>query len=155
VPGTFVVDASVVVEFLIPHEPSGPVDRFIRALTWGHPIALVAPDLLFLEVPSAVARLTRGPKLTTKEADQAVAQLVQLPIGSVPAAGLVEAAWKLWKNVTIYDASYLALARALKVPLVTADRRLVKAARSARVRAWAVDDPQLETLLDSLESTSR
>ncbi|HEX9823794.1 MAG TPA: type II toxin-antitoxin system VapC family toxin [Actinomycetota bacterium] len=151
-PGTFVIDASVVVEFLIPRELSGPVDRFIRALTWSQPIALVAPDLLFLEVPSALARLARRHDLTSREADQAVSRLLRLPIGPVPASGLVEEGWKLRKNVTIYDASYLALARGLEVPLVTADRRLAKAARSARIRAWAVDDRELETLLDSLET---
>jgi predicted nucleic acid-binding protein len=42
----------------------------------------------------------------------------------VPARRLVERCWELRGNVTIYDASYVALAEALDVPLITADARL-------------------------------
>ncbi|HEY1322795.1 MAG TPA: PIN domain-containing protein [Streptosporangiaceae bacterium] len=39
---------------------------------------------------------------------------------------LAGTAWALRRNVTFYDALYAALATALGVPLVTADRRLAK-----------------------------
>lgn len=152
---TFVVDASVVVEFLAPGEAGDAADRFIGGLGWPEPLALVAPDLLFLEAASAIERLARHRQLSPRGADRAVARLSQLPIGCVSSAALLEEAWRLRKNASISDASYLALARGLEVPLVTADRRLARAARGARVRAWTVDDRELATLLSSLEASLR
>jgi predicted nucleic acid-binding protein len=40
---------------------------------------------------------------------------------------LAAAAWRMRKNVSFYDGLYVALAAALAVPLVTADRRLSRA----------------------------
>lgn len=153
-PATFVVDASVVVEFLAPGELTAAATRFMSGLRWREPMALIAPDLLFLEAASALDRLSRRQQLSGKGADRAVARLSQLPLGAVPTAGLLQDAWKLRKNSSIYDASYLALARGLELPLVTADRRLAKAARSARIKALEVDGRELKTLLDALEMGS-
>lgn len=41
---------------------------------------------------------------------------------------LAVAAWRLRHNMTFYDALYAALAAAIRSPLLTADRRLAKAA---------------------------
>ncbi|MEJ7775578.1 MAG: hypothetical protein WKF72_12295 [Nocardioidaceae bacterium] len=35
--------------------------------------------------------------------------------------------WELRENLTVYDASYVALAEALEVPLLTADARIARA----------------------------
>ena len=144
---TFVVDASVVVEFLAPGEMGDEADRFMDGLTRHDPIALVAPDLLFLEAASALGRLERRGHLSAQGADRAVARLPALPIGSVPAGMLVEQAWTLRKNITVYDAAYLVLAGALDVPLVTADRRLAKATERIAVTAVTLGDPELTEML--------
>ena len=149
---TFVVDASVVVEFLAPGELGDEADRFVGGLAWSDPLALVAPDLLFLEVASALDRLARRRHLSAGAANRSLGHLLELPIASVAAPALLEEAWRHRGNTSIYDAAYLALASGLDVPLVTADRRLARAARGAGARAWVVDDPDLATLLDSLES---
>ena len=45
--------------------------------------------------------------------------------------------WELRRNVTAYDAAYLALAEALLVPLVSCDARLASApGHSARVEVF-------------------
>jgi predicted nucleic acid-binding protein len=149
-PATFVVDASVVVEFLAPGEMGDEADRFMGGLTWPEPVALLAPDLLFLEVASALDRLARGGHLAPEAADRAVRHLSALPIGAVPSSGLLEETWSLRGNVTVYDGAYAALARGLDAPLVTADRRLVRAARAAGVTAWALRDRELGAVLTSL-----
>lgn len=137
------VDASVIVEFLAPGRLAEEADRLMEGLAADDPIALVAPDLLFLEVASALGRLARGRHLSQAAADRAVARLPDLPIGAVPSGSLVAGAWGLRQNATIYDAAYVALAEGLQVPFVTADRRLVKAARARGIDAVALDDPAL------------
>lgn len=137
------VDASVIVEFLAPGRLAEEADRFMEGLAADDPIALVAPDLLFLEVASGLGRLARGRHLSPAAADRAVARLPQLPIGAVPSGSLVVEAWGMLPNATIYDAAYLALAEGLAAPLVTADRPLVKTARSRGIDAVALDDPAL------------
>jgi predicted nucleic acid-binding protein len=52
---------------------------------------------------------------------------LSLPIAVYPTAALLRRVWELRDNVTAYDACYVALAEALRCPLVTADRRLAKA----------------------------
>ena len=44
-----------------------------------------------------------------------------------PTLPLLPEAWTLRANVTPYDACYVALARNLRCPLVTGDRRLARA----------------------------
>ena len=56
--------------------------------------------------------------------------LVDLHITRYPTLTLVERAWALRHNFTPYDAMYVALAEALGMRLVTADRRLAAAVRS-------------------------
>ena len=41
-----------------------------------------------------------------------------------PPAGLLERVWGAPANVSVYDATYVALAEAPNCPLLTADRRL-------------------------------
>jgi predicted nucleic acid-binding protein len=53
--------------------------------------------------------------------------LSDLRIDRVPHAPLLERAWELRQNLTIYDGVYIALAERLDVTLVTADVRLAQA----------------------------
>jgi predicted nucleic acid-binding protein len=47
-----------------------------------------------------------------------------LPIVRYPHLPLVERAWELRANLSVYDGVYVALAELLGAPLVTCDRRL-------------------------------
>jgi len=58
--------------------------------------------------------------------------LADLPIHVYPSRPLLDRAWALRDNVTVYDALYIALAEALEAVLVTADRALARAAAAAR-----------------------
>ena len=51
----------------------------------------------------------------------------RLGIERVGAAGLLGRIWELRENLSAYDATYVAVAEALEVPLVTADGRLARA----------------------------
>jgi predicted nucleic acid-binding protein len=117
---TVVVDASAVVAALIGSDARSEAvrDRLARAA------GLAAPHLLDPEVLNALRRITpkgRGPRL-----DGAVADFLAMPIDRYPHHPLVPRIWELRANATAYDATYLALAEALEMPLLTLDERLAR-----------------------------
>ena len=57
----------------------------------------------------------------------AVADLASLPLRRARHVNLLSRCWELRENLTPYDAAYVALAEALDVTLVTADRRMAQA----------------------------
>lgn len=56
-----------------------------------------------------------------------MSDLVALPLRRVSHRALVARCWELRENLTVYDASYVALAEQLETILVTADTRLAGA----------------------------
>lgn len=88
---------------------------------------LDAPDLILVESLSVIRRQSLTNLLTASQADQAMDDLLALPIIIHPTARLVRRAWELRGNVTPYDACYIALAEALDCPLLTGDVRLARA----------------------------
>jgi predicted nucleic acid-binding protein len=48
-----------------------------------------------------------------------------------PVEPLVPRMWSLRRNITAYDASYVALAESLNLPLITRDRRLAQSSGHA------------------------
>jgi predicted nucleic acid-binding protein len=90
---------------------------------------LAAPELVDLEVTSALRGLHRVGKLNERRAHQALADLRELPLRRAPHRGLITRCWELRENLTTYDASYVALAELLGATLVTTDARLSRAPR--------------------------
>ena len=88
---------------------------------------LDAPDLILVESLSVIRRQTLAGMLDPAQAEQAVDDLLALPIVIHPTAPLLRRAWELRSNVTPYDACYVALAEALNCPLLTGDARLARA----------------------------
>jgi predicted nucleic acid-binding protein len=96
----------------------------------GHRFALHAPHLLDVEVLSALRRLVASGQATTERADDATADLLDLPIERYAHDMLIPRVWQLRETFAAYDATYVALAEALAdepVPLLTADARLARA----------------------------
>jgi len=152
---TFVVDASVVVEFLAPGRNAAPAERFMGALVWPEPVELFAPDVMTLEVANALRKLSLARLVARDIADGLVAQLPELAIATVGSAALLAGAWALRHNMTVFDASYATLARDLSCPLVTTDAKLARACRSADIRAYEIDDRELDAILTTLEPAGR
>ena len=117
-----VVDASVLATALA--DDSGDGDR-ARARLRGEQLA--APDLLDLEVASVLRGQMRAGELDARRADLALTDLDALPVQRASHRPLLRRCWQLRDNLTIYDAAYVALAEALGVDLLTADRRLANA----------------------------
>jgi predicted nucleic acid-binding protein len=88
---------------------------------------LTAPDLVDLETASVWRRQVREGFMDTRRAALALTDLAALPLQRASHRALLNRCWELRENVTIYDASYVALAEALGVTLLTGDRRLARA----------------------------
>lgn len=118
-----VIDASVLTVALADDGPDGDQARGrIRGER------LIAPELIDLEVTSALRGHVRGGALDPRRADLALEDLTSMPVYRVSHRPLLPRCWDLRDNVTPYDAAYVALAETLHVTLLTGDRRLARAA---------------------------
>lgn len=117
-----VVDASLVVDYLLNGGRRGvwSAER-IRAAD-----SLHAPHLLDLEVLAAARGLVARGQTTSEQAQRAVDDLEDLPVRRYPMVQLLPRIWALRGTLTPYDASYVALAEALDLPLATTDARLAR-----------------------------
>jgi predicted nucleic acid-binding protein len=117
-----VLDASVVVRwFRTPAEPTGTA---LRSEFESGRIAVTIPRLLFLELLNVAGRQWRWreEKLLefAEELDSTKFELLDPDLGRV-------ANW-VGRGLTAYDASYVALAEQLGIPLITLDRAILGAA---------------------------
>ncbi len=88
---------------------------------------LVAPELIDLEVISTIRRKAVANEISEPRSREAISQLRWMPIKRECHEYLFERIWDLRDTVTAYDASYVAIAEILDVPLATFDARLTRA----------------------------
>ena len=131
-----VVDASVVLRWFVVQEGHQQAVDWLRRFVLD-PDLLVAPDLLRFEVHGALARLT--PKRDAGWARRSFERFDRFGIRTVSTDGkLFDRALALSAELRIagYDAVYVAHAEALRVPWLTADRRVLRRlGKDARVQA--------------------
>ena len=116
-----VIDASALFELVVRSELAPAVVQAVGATD------MVAPDVVNPEVLSILRRAERRRTLTAQRAVQAVDDLMDAPVRRFSTLPLLAEAWTLRANVTAADALYVVLARILRCPLVTADRKLSRA----------------------------
>lgn len=133
-----IVDASVVAALFLRDPGAEAAERLIFAAD----AALASPDLLELEVASALTRRARRGLLTDADALAAVTRVSRLPIRLTPHGGLLGAAvaLSLAHRHAIHDCLYLALAQAEGAGLATFDRRLATLARQLGIALWTPED---------------
>lgn len=99
--------------------------------TWSEEIlasgSLHAPELARAEATNILRRLERAKEITTPEANAAHDDLMQLNLELFAFDPFADRIWELRHTVTSYDAWYVAVAEALRLPLATLDVRLSKA----------------------------
>jgi len=119
-----VIDASAVCELLL----RGPAEQRLVELVLADRASVHAPDLMSIEVLHVIRRAARRGAISGERADEVRHDLADLPIHCYPSRPLLDRAWALRDDITIYDALYIALAEALEATLVTSDRALARAA---------------------------
>jgi predicted nucleic acid-binding protein len=118
-----VLDASVLVEVLL----SRPSMQRVAYRLRDPDEALHAPHLIDLEVAQALRRYVAAGEMSAERARQALLAFAQMPLERHPHWPFLDRIWELRRNLTAYDAAYVALAEALKAPLLTCDRALASA----------------------------
>jgi predicted nucleic acid-binding protein len=116
-----VVDASAMVEIV----QSSPTGRAVASRLVGEAVA--APDVIDVEVASAIRRQQRAGRMDEDEVSRALDLLLDWPADRIPSRLLVRGTRRWWPNVTAYDALYLAVAEARQARVLTCDGRLARA----------------------------
>jgi predicted nucleic acid-binding protein len=119
---SIVVDSSVLVAALVDTGANGTWAE--EALARG---SLHAPELARVEATNILRRLELAKQLTRPEANAAHEDLMQLDLELFSFEPFAERIWELRRTVTSYDAWYVAVAEALRMPLATLDGRLSRA----------------------------
>lgn len=117
-----VCDASTLTALLVDGGPDG---------TWAteafNGADLAAPSLVDFETAHILRRHELAGLISPDQAAQAHADLLDLAIERWPYELVAPRAWDLRLNLSIYDASYVALAELLHATLVTLDQRIARA----------------------------
>ena len=130
----FVVDASVILAWLLPDERSAEAQSVIERLALGHQAQ--APALLPYEVGNALLQAERRTRLRRATRLELLDAFTALPIALEPIAAetmLRAAELAAGHALSIYDACYLELAISRGCALATFDQALAEAARAAGV----------------------
>lgn len=114
-----VVDASAVVAALV---DTGTDGQWAESLLTAD---LAAPHLLPVEVANVMRRAVKAEEVTDDVASLAHADLLDLRVQLYPYDLVASRIWELRRNLTPYDAWYVAVAELLDAPLATLDQRLV------------------------------
>lgn len=117
-----VCDASAVVAMLLDEGPDG---SWAAGAMIG--VDLVAPALMPFEAANIIRRQETAGTVSSDQAAQAHADLLDLDVERWPYDLLAARSWELRANLSSYDASHVALAEALGATLITLDRRLARA----------------------------
>ncbi len=125
--GACVVDASVALQLFLPEDLAPKAEALLTpdrgGLFW-------VPELFFAECASAIRKATLRARLNEAVARECLRDLLAMEFLPVPLPPLAESALDIsfQLQLSAYDAFYVAAARELGIPLVTADQRLSRAA---------------------------
>jgi predicted nucleic acid-binding protein len=119
-----VLDASAAIEWLMKTPAGTQVDRRLFS---SPPSTLHVPHLLDVEVAQVLRRYVREKSMTASRGEEALQDLLDLPLNRYPHDILMPRIWELRTVLTAYDAVYVALAELLEAPLLTCDRKIALA----------------------------
>lgn len=129
-----VLDSSATLAWVHGDERTSAIDvAFDRVAAQG----AVVPSLWHLEIANGLTAALRRQRISVIERAEAMADLAQLDI--VVDAETEQHAWKATTQLadqhglSVYDAAYLELAQRRRLPLVTLDKALIRAAAASGV----------------------
>ncbi len=125
---SYIVDASVVIEYLItgPYTPN--VQMFFNGITVAD--QLVVREFCLLECTNVIWKQVRFNGMSSQDAKQLLSILRTLKLHRAPMKHLLDHALEIAINNTlaVYDSGYIALAMHYSYPLFTLDQPQIRAA---------------------------
>jgi predicted nucleic acid-binding protein len=123
-----VVDASVGIQVFVIEPLTDRATELFTYLAGENPAKFHVPDLFYIECANILWKYVSHHGYQYKAAVQDLADILDLPLHSTPTVDLAAEALQPGAGFKIaaYDATYVALAQRLELPLVTADERLVR-----------------------------
>ena len=136
---SLVLDCSVALAWFFEDESSDYAEAVLKALSEGQ--EATAPVIWSLEVCNVLVVAERRGRLGQAHASGFLTALAALPVkveAAMSLAGLGAAVDRAREyQLTVYDASYLALAIQRGLPIATLDSKLADAARKSGVGVWS------------------
>lgn len=132
---TIIVDCSVIAKWFLPDEPSEQAFRIKQDFT-NKLILLAEPLLIYYEVNNIIRSASLQLRVNKKEADEAYNAFLELNFVVYHSKQLLERALQkaISLDISSYDASYVALAEYLRIPLYTSDQKLLLKTKNNLIR---------------------
>ncbi|RQW90958.1 MAG: PIN domain-containing protein [Geobacter sp.] len=140
--GRYVVDASVAIKLFINEPFSDQAEALFSILEAEPPGQLYVPDLFFIESTNILWKHIKRFGYPEDKAREDLSALKGLALHSIATTDLMEDALGIAvsHDITAFDGSYVALARQLNIPVVSADEKLVqKMADTVHAVQWLGD----------------
>lgn len=122
-----VVDASVAVKLFVPEALSAEAQAVFARFASENGAELIVPDFFYIECANVFWKWVQRSAYPAKAAQEHLRDLTGLGLTALPTQILAEDALDiaLKHRITAYDACYVAAASKLRLPLITADEKLV------------------------------
>ena len=125
-PESVLLDSSVVLKWFRKDEIWREAALKLREAYFAGHMVIFVPDLLIYEIANV---LRYKPDLTQLQVQEALTSLYDMQISMVEISqGVIMEAIQIayFHAITVYDATFIAMAKYLKVPFITADEKLIQ-----------------------------
>ncbi|MFN8474848.1 MAG: type II toxin-antitoxin system VapC family toxin [Anaerolineae bacterium] len=124
----YVVDASVGIKLFVNEPLAEQAAALFARLAATPPAQLFVPDLFFIECTNILWKYVHRSGYPPETARANLSELNRLSLRGIPTSELTAQALEIAvaQVITAYDACYVALARDLGIPFITADEVLVR-----------------------------
>lgn len=132
---SIIIDASVVAKWLLDDEVSVQADQ-IKEEFLNNSLTIQAPTVIYYEINNLLKSSAISQRINPSKAVKVYQDFLDLGFTTYSSTELLADTLNkaIELNISSYDASYVALAEYLQIPLYTADEKLVKKAQNNLVK---------------------
>ncbi len=131
-PSHIILDSSVAAKWFFPSEEDSDAALRIKDLFLSKELTISAPVLIYYEINNLIRTAIKSLRISEELAKEAYQGFLELDLIIYSSQELMKTALEkaILLDISSYDASYLALAENLEIPLLTADQKLIDKVKS-------------------------